>query len=327
LIPYIFIPTQTLFGFLPIQPFGILVGIGLVVGYYSARRRARRLGLDPEDISDSIIWVAGLGFIVAHLVSVVFYFPERILQDPLILVKIWNGLSSFGGFLGGVLGGVIYFKRRGLSIVRHADALIYGLLPGWIFGRMGCSVVHDHPGKVTTFFLGVVCRKGDICPSPYWTPGGPARHDLGFYELLYTLVLTTVLFFTRNTYPFYGFHSLLVLVLYAPVRFGFDFLRAEDKTYGGLTPGQYFSIVLFVWASLMMVAGFKRHKEGEQPVLYPAGVRPKDAAEDNAAEDNAAENNAAKDNAAKDNAAEDNAAEADAAAEPAKPDNDSPKEQ
>ena len=50
------------------------------------------------------------GFIVAHLVSVIFYFPERILEDRKVLLNPFAGLSSFGGFLGAFLA-FLYFAQ------------------------------------------------------------------------------------------------------------------------------------------------------------------------------------------------------------------------
>ena len=168
MIPYVHIPTVKIFGLIPIQPFGVLVGIGLVIGYFMARRRARMTGLDEELVADSILWIVLSGFIVAHLVSVIFYFPHRIKENPLVLLAIWSGLSSFGGFVGGIIGAIVYFKKRGVLVIEYADPILFGLVPGWIGGRAGCSVVHDHPGKVTDFVLGVTCSAAP-CAKPWIT--------------------------------------------------------------------------------------------------------------------------------------------------------------
>jgi len=74
-------------------------------------------------------------------------------------------------------------------------------------------------------------------------PEGP-RHDLGFYELLFTLVMTGILFwYARRPRPA-GRIIGLFATMYAPVRFGLDFLRATDvarpdERYLGLTPAQW----------------------------------------------------------------------------------------
>lgn len=238
---------------IPIQPFGVLVGIALVVGYMLGRRRARLVGLDPQICADGMVWTVVGGFIAAHLVSVIFYFPHRILENPFVLLAIWSGLSSFGGYVGGALGAYLFFKRHRVpSIIKYVDAITFGLMPAWIIGRMGCTVVHDHPGKETLFFLGVKYKDGII------------RHDLGFYEMLLAAGLTLVIYSLKNVRPFDGFHPALMLLLYSPVRFMLDYLRVGDKTYLGLTPGQYFSVVMVLLAVALIVNGVRQRRAEAQ---------------------------------------------------------------
>ena len=104
MVPYINIPSVKLFGLLPIQPFGVLVGVGIVIGYWLARARAKRVGLNPDHAGDAGVWGVVGGFVVGHWFSVIFYFPEQILENPLVLFAVWGGLSSFGGVVGGILG-------------------------------------------------------------------------------------------------------------------------------------------------------------------------------------------------------------------------------
>jgi phosphatidylglycerol---prolipoprotein diacylglyceryl transferase len=255
-IPYIHIPTLKIFGLIPIQPFGVLVGIAIVLGYSLGRRRARLWGLDPDLCADGEVWTIVVGFVLAHLVSVIFYFPHRILENPLTLLAFWSGLSSFGGFVGGILGCFFFFKKRGVSVAKYADAITFGIVPAWIFGRMGCSIVHDHPGKATTFLLGVQF------PARASFPAG-VYHDLGFYELLVAVFLTIVLYSLKNVRPFDGFHPAVVLLCYSPIRFMLDYLRVDDKKYFGFTPGQFFAIGMVLFAVFLIVRGV-RAKRAEQ---------------------------------------------------------------
>ncbi|MCA9670056.1 MAG: prolipoprotein diacylglyceryl transferase [Myxococcales bacterium] len=266
-IPHLGTYTVKAFGLaVPIQPFGILVGTGLVVGYLLGRRRADKMGLDPDICADGMVWTVVVGFILAHLVSVIFYFPERVAQNPLVLLAFWSGISSFGGFIGGALGAFLYFRKQKVPLLYYAEAIIFGLMPGWIFGRMGCTIVKDHPGLPTDFFLGVLY------------PGGVVRHDLGFYELIYTVFLTAVIYAVKNVRPFWGFHCGLMLILYAPVRFGFDFLRTADKKYLGLTPGQYLAIALFLGGFALWGYGMKLKKKGDSPATFKPVERKRDQA-------------------------------------------------
>ena len=216
---------------IPIHMFGVLVAIGVIVGDQIVVRQGVKRGLDEKDVKFLNARIVIGGFIVAHLVSVIFYFPERIKENPLILVYFWAGLSSFGGFLGAMLAFVYYTRKEKIPALPYADAVALGLAVGWIFGRTGCFTAHDHPGRHTAFFLAVRY------------PDGP-RHDLGLEELLFTIVMTVILFLYARKPRVPGRVIGLFAVMYAPVRFGLDFLRATDVTrpderYAGLTPAQY----------------------------------------------------------------------------------------
>ena len=76
------------------------------------------------------------------------------------------------------------------------------------------------------------------------------RHDLGFYEVLYSLLIIGLfVWLERRKRRPVGFYCVLLPVVYAPVRFFLDFLRAApleggDVRYAGLTPAQWASILM-----------------------------------------------------------------------------------
>jgi phosphatidylglycerol:prolipoprotein diacylglycerol transferase len=231
-------------GSIPIHMFGVLVAIGVIVGDRIVVAEGKKRGLDPQDVRFLNARIVIGGFIMAHLVSVIFYFPERIKENPLVLLNVWSGLSSFGGFLGAFLAFLHYTKKEGIPRLPYADSVALGLSVGWIFGRTGCFTAHDHPGRRTSFFLAVNY------------PGGP-RHDLGFYELLFTIVMTIVLFrYAKKPRP-PGHVIGLAALMYAPVRFGLDFLRATDvalpdQRYAGLTPAQWACLATLALGAKLM---------------------------------------------------------------------------
>lgn len=215
----------------PVAWFGILVATGVLIGDRIAVAQGEKRGLSGVDIRYLNARMVIFGFIIAHIASVVFYFPERIKENPLVLLNFWAGLSSFGGFFGAAVAFLYLTKKIGLSRLVYADAVALGLAPAWIFGRTGCFTAHDHPGRHTDFFLAVRY------------PDGP-RHDLGLYEMLFTVVLTVLLWLFARKPRREGHIIGLAAALYAPVRFGLDFLRATDvsrpdERYAGLTPAQW----------------------------------------------------------------------------------------
>ena len=227
---------------LPIHMFGVLVALGVIVGDRIVVKQGVLRGIEDKDVKFLNARIVIVGFIVAHLVSVIFYFPERIQESPLILLNVWAGLSSFGGFLGALLAFLYYTRKEKIPALPYADAVALGLAVGWIFGRTGCFTAHDHPGLHTTFFLAVRY------------PDGP-RHDLGLDELLFTIAMTAILFQYAKKPRVPGRVIGLFAVMYAPVRFGLDFLRAHDvarpdERYAALTPAQWACLATFgvgVW--------------------------------------------------------------------------------
>jgi len=151
-------------------------------------------------------------------------------------------MSSYGGFFGGALGAIVFlYATKSTRKWEYIDALIAGIAAAWFFGRLGCTIVHDHPGKRTDFFLAVNF------------PDGP-RHDLGFYEWLFTIFINIVLLlFWNKRLCSPGMTIGIVCACYGPARFVLDFLRIDDKRYSGLTPAQYASIVLTAFGVWLLV--------------------------------------------------------------------------
>lgn len=250
MIPYVTIDLESWLG-LDLQIFFVLVAIAIVVGVYVYDATARRGGLVDAKVAFHLPELAVLGgFTGAHLLHVLAYHPELMSQDPWVLFKIWGGLSSIGGFLGGALLGGIYLKLKKQNIIPYGDRIVFGLTAAWIFGRLGCTLSHDHPGIHSDFFLAVAY------------PGG-SRHDLGFYEWLMTLVLMTIFVIMARKPRRSGLFMATAFLLYAPLRFAFDFLRIStgewaDRRYAGLTPAQYGVTALFLFGVYLLLTLKKR---------------------------------------------------------------------
>jgi phosphatidylglycerol:prolipoprotein diacylglycerol transferase len=232
-IPYFQLREIPVAGGICVTSFGCLVLLGVIAGVAFAQVRARVFGIPPEEIAAASAWTVGLGFPVSHLTEALLYRPSLLEGGGALgLFGVWNGLSSFGGLLGALLGLLIHFRRSKEPWLVHAEILVQALVVGWLFGRLGCTLVHDHLGRTTSFPLAIAL------------PTGP-RHDLGFYELLYTaLVLLPALAFVNRRPRPPGTTVCVIALLYAPARFLADFLRAtdlpgSDPRYGGLTPAQY----------------------------------------------------------------------------------------
>ncbi len=135
-----------LVGPLSIQPFGVLLALGFIIGSLWCQKYARERGIDPKTYTDILFWLA-LGAIVFGHIGHIFYEPQQYLENPIDILKVWSGLSSFGGYFGCTLLAVWFFRSRGIKPFRGGDILMIGLAFGVFIGRLGCFVVHDHIGR------------------------------------------------------------------------------------------------------------------------------------------------------------------------------------
>ncbi len=262
-LPYLTLPTIPL-GPIDLQPFGILVATGVLFGSWIIRKRAEYLLLDEDKIRSMVGWIAVFGFVGAHVFDAIFYQWDKLVDDPLLILKIWEGISSYGGFLGAVAGFFAFAHVHKVDRLAYADALVWGGLPGFTFGRLGCTIVHDHPGRESDFFLAI------DYPASRGASLEGARHDLGLYEFLFLLVLIFALWVVaRGWRRRIGFTLGFTWISYGIVRFFLDYLRlnAHDPRYFGLTFAQYVSVMTVVGASAVMWWVYHRPPELE---LAPA---------------------------------------------------------
>jgi len=253
LIPF-FAPEPVVLGPLTLSWWLIFVVIGIVVGTEFGLRRAKREGLSIRLTVECTVAMVGLGFVVARLFTLFVYGHGDGWRD----LDSWGaGYSSVGGFVGAAIAIPVYLKLyRKAPIWGYLDNAAIGFLLGWAFGRVGCSLAHDHVGRATTWITGI-----DF-PLDWPNPGSQLglRHDLGLYEAVLCFAIVALMVALDRRHRPHGFFSVLSLFTYAPGRFLLDFLRAEDLEHvagrtsdvrmAGLTPAQYGCLALMtlgVW--------------------------------------------------------------------------------
>jgi len=162
-IPIPFLDTE-----LPIFGYGLMLFLGFVCCGWWAMRRARREGIDPDNIVDMAMWVFFGGLIGARLFFVV---QKGLIEQTGQVTSFWDvftiwkgGLVYYGGLIGGLAGFLIVVRRRRWNLLHYLDLVIPPAALGLAFGRAGC-------------FLNGCCF-GDVCRLP-WAIRFPGHFPTG----------------------------------------------------------------------------------------------------------------------------------------------------
>lgn len=238
-------PVALSIGSLQLRWYGLMYLFAFAGGWLLARWRASRpgSGWKPQDVDDLLTFVM-LGVILgARLGYVLFYDLPAYLDDPLEVLRLWNGGMSFHGGLLGVVAAFWYFSRtRRRPFLVVADFIAPLVPQGLFFGRMGNFINGELWGKPTDLPWGIVFPGAGPWP----------RHPSQLYEgVLEGLVLFVVLwiFAAKPRKP--GAVAGLFALLYGVFRFGVEFVRVPDVqlgylAFGWLTMGQVLCLPLML---------------------------------------------------------------------------------
>ena len=253
-------------GPLPIHWYGIMYLLGFGLAWWLGRRRIRagRLpGVNEQGYGD-LLFYGMLGVVLGGRLGYVFFYSfADLLQDPLMLLRIWEGGMSFHGGLLGVMAACWWWARKhGLHFFDVMDFVAPLVPPGLGFGRLGNYIGGELWGKFTQAGWGVVFPRSDL--GPY--TGAPmeqlrelhaagaldayARHPSQLYQVvLEGLIMFAVLWwFSSKPRPRYAVSGMFAL-LYGSFRFVVEFVRVPDAqlgylAFGWLTMGQVLSLPL-----------------------------------------------------------------------------------
>lgn len=171
---------------------------GILLGWALAVRTVKRAALWPGDtaamtpaqIEGLMTWII-LGIVLGgRLGYVLFYQPVYYLQHPAEILQLWHGGMSFhGGFLGVLVGGVVFCWRHKIPMAQAGDLMALCTPPGLLLGRVANFVNAELWGRPSDAPWAVVFP-GDLAqacfgPEGIVQLGGQllcARHPSQLYE-------------------------------------------------------------------------------------------------------------------------------------------------
>jgi phosphatidylglycerol:prolipoprotein diacylglycerol transferase len=250
-------PVAISLGPLHVRWYGLMYLVGFLAAWWLARRRAGSPGSTwtPTEVDD-LIFYSALGTILGgRLGWTLFYGTERILEDPLSVLRIWEGGMSFhGGLIGVLLALALFASRRGKLI---ADVLDFTApLPAIGFGA----------GRLGNFINGELWGKPTDVPWAVVVDGVPLHASQLYEAFLEGLVLFVILWwFTAQPRPRWA-PAGLFLACYGVFRCVIEFVRVPDANRGYLfldwvTMGQLLSLPMIAAGLWMLAVAYR----GNQP--------------------------------------------------------------
>ena len=238
------IPTIIHLGPIPINSFGLMVALALLVGIERLAISFRRFGL-PEQLAERyVLWSGFLGLVGARLWFIGDHWSE--VRGELVAALLASaGFVFYGGFITAWIVVLVLLRRDGIAPRRFFDAFGPALALGYAVGRLGCQLSGDGDyGAQTTSFWGMSYSSG-VIP----TPPGVLVYPTPFFESTIAIAIAVVLGRVEvSRSPFWQkpFARMgLCLLLLSVERFFIEFLRINPRVAGGvLSEAQVIALVL-----------------------------------------------------------------------------------
>ncbi|CAC6549300.1 TPA: prolipoprotein diacylglyceryl transferase [Staphylococcus aureus] len=250
-------------GPLSVRWYGIIIAVGILLGYFVAQRALVKAGLHKDTLVDIIFYSALFGFIAARIYFVIFqwpYYAENLSE----IIKIWHGgIAIHGGLIGGFIAGVIVCKVKNLNPFQIGDIVAPSIILAQGIGRWGNFMNHEaHGGPVSRAFLEQLHLPNFIIENMYIN--GQYYHPTFLYESIWDVAGFIILVNIRKHLKL-GETFFLYLTWYSIGRFFIEGLRTDSLMLtSNIRVAQLVSILLILISISLIV--YRRIKYN--PPLY-----------------------------------------------------------
>jgi len=240
--------------------YGVMYLIAFASAWYLGKRRAARKnsGWNDQQVGD-LIFYGALGVVLGgRLGYILFYNFSAFLNDPLMLLRIWEGGMSYHGGLIGVMIAIGLFARRFKKTFFDVLDFTAPLVPlGYFAGRMGNFINGELWGRMTDVPWAMIFPHVDHIP----------RHPSMLYQgVLEGLGVFAILWiYSSKPRPAMAV-SALFLVFFGGFRIFNEFFRQPDAhmgfvAFGWMTQGQLLSVPMVLAGVFMYYLAVRKKQK------------------------------------------------------------------
>lgn len=239
-----------------IYGYGLMIAIGVIAAYLVGEYRAKKQGLNPDELFYLTITCLTGGIIGAKLL---FYIVEikSIIENPRLLLDIKNGFVVYGGIIGGIFSGYLYTKIRKLSFLRYFDLVMPSIALAQAFGRIGCAFAGCCYGRETDGWCHIIYEGSKFAPN------GVALIPTQFISSGLNFIHFFLLVYLAKKVKASGQVAGLYLVFYSIGRFFLEFLRNDPRgSVKVLSTSQFISLfILAAGLGVFFFCGYLGRKQ------------------------------------------------------------------
>ena len=233
-------------GPLTVYFYGIIIGIGLLLGISYCCKRSREFGLTEDHVLDGMILVLPIAIACARAYYCVFAWDE-FAADPISVLYIWNGgIAIYGGVLGAIFGMWIFSKWKKVKLAAVLDLVLLGFLIGQSIGRWGNFMNREAFGAETDSFL----RMG---LTDMYTGVTTYFHPTFLYESMWNAVGFVILHFASKKRKYDGQVALWYAAWYGLGRTMIEGLRMDSLYWGPFRVSQCLAAISCVAAVAVLI--------------------------------------------------------------------------
>lgn len=221
-------PVAIELGPLAVHWYGVIIGLGALLGLWLAVNESQKRGLHKDTFVDLILFAIPIAILSARAYYVIFQWNEYYKVNPGEIVKIWEGgLAIHGGLIGAVVTTIIFARIRGLSFWKLADIAAPSILLGQAIGRWGNFINQEAYGEpVSREFLENLYLPEFIINQ--MNIQGEYHHPTFLYESLWSLAGVLLLLLLRKANLRWGELFLTYVIWYSIGRYFIEGMRTDS---------------------------------------------------------------------------------------------------
>lgn len=227
-------------GPITLHSYGLMIALGFLTILYFMQRDARRVGVDPNAISDTAFWTLIIGVAATRLTHIIMFPQHYSWSDPIGWINVTNGGLVFQGAIPAAMIYIYWtMRRRKIPFLVVADIVLPYVPIAQAFGRMGCFLKGCcHGARADDLPWGVCFPEGSPAfhqhQSVYANFPADATwsypvHPTQLYSIVLLLGISAALLFVRNRRAFIGITLPLYFILYAIKRFIVEMYRGDGN--------------------------------------------------------------------------------------------------